>query len=221
VMDRPYAFAECDEYRGDCLLCEVSGVICPRAVEEAWERVGVGRRYWGSTLEGIPSENCRNAVARYCEDIATQVSIGRGLILAGGVGSGKTSILAVIARAAAQARPRLDALFFYAPALFDALHKDDREAVGRARSCALLLLDDFTTQYATDWTISRFDALSEHRYSRQLATCVSSNLTLRELGKVETWARAVDRWRETCLALETGNKSLRGRAKEAAHGDGG
>ncbi len=164
--------------------------------------------YQQAKLEDITGEPIREIVAEYIARIRQHVYEGQGLLITGGVGTGKTSILRLIAYAAARAA--INVSFAYAGALFDNLHNDKGEAVDDYHRAELLLLDDFGVQYVTPWTASRFDALMEWRYANKLAVCVTTNIPPEELRKQDIFRRVVDRWSEMCRGISTGKESMRG-----------
>ena len=195
--------------------CPLDGPDCPFHKQRLLGPLGIGRRYQAAELDRVTdekpadgSDDVRAIVRGYLDSIAESVVAGRGLYIQGDVGTGKTSILALVAYAAASAGHSV--AYWYAGELFDRLHRDDQEAIAQARHCDLLLLDDFGVQYAIDWTVTRFDALVEYRYAHGKAMCVTTNASREELSKSNAWRRVYDRWKEMCESISAGKKSMRG-----------
>ena len=189
------------------VACPLSQTACPFLSGRDKQRrhrilsgLGFGARYLDPELERVP-EDIREEVVGYLGNLGKALRQGRGLLVSGGVGAGKTSLLALVAYPAACAG--FSVANWYAPALFDALHNREPGLYGDTAIVDLLCIDDFGVQYAGEWGASRFDALMEERYCQRKAVCVTTNATLENLGKSGQWARAVDRWREMCLGLET------------------
>ena len=168
--------------------------------------VGFGRRYcepqWTEMLPEAQRE-----LRPYCDRIAEHIAAGEGATLYGGVGTGKTHALGLIALAAAKvfvsvgiaARKRPRVRYVFAPDLYDALWSDSnpeaRARVLQWQGCELLLLDDADRLYGTAYNISRFESFVERRHGELRATCITVNSG--ELFRRPELARTVDRWRET------------------------
>ena len=183
--------------------------------------VGFGRRYqspdWVQVAPAVGDK-----LRPYCDALAQHVTAGEGATLIGGVGTGKTHALALIALEAQglslplreDGIPRLvDARYVFSPDLYDALFEtrnpDAQERMRGWRDCDLLLLDDADRIYGVDFAVSRFEAFVEHRHGDLRASCISINAG--DVFKDPKFARTVDRWRETTTArVEFGNKSRRG-----------
>jgi len=201
------------EFEGRMLDCPLNKAGCPfsEGRRKAYSAsvlssLGFGSRYQGPVIERVIAA-WQAELRAYLDDLESHLRRGFGLLLSGKPGTGKTSVLALVALAAYDAGFSVG--YWYSPRLFDALHSRDLETTRHAEQVDLLLLDDFGVQYSGDWAASRFDALIETRYAEQRAVAVSTNAPLRVLGADPQWARVADRWRETCLALETTAESQR------------
>ena len=195
-------------------VCPLDGPDCPFHKQRLLGPLGIGEHYHSATIESIPlaglpdpDEEPRSIVRSYTDSIDANISAGRGLYIQGGVGTGKTSIITLVAYAAASAGHSV--AYWYAGELFNRLHRDDQEAIAAAYDCDLLLLDDFGVQYAIDWTVTRFDALVEYRYAHQKAMCVTTNASSAELENSDRWRRVYDRWKEMCDGISAGKESMR------------
>lgn len=188
-----------------------NAAVARRADREDWLRQGgLGPRYWGMSLECV-EQTIRADVAAYLDGVREHIRQGRGLLLSGAVGTGKTAILGLIAERACD--ERLSGVeFVHCSTLFAAFYrraKDDAERVLRWRECSLLLLDDFGMAYAHDFPVAEFEAFCEHRHSEILATCVTTNARVEDLQESRQWARIYDRWRSTCWGYVLGGQSKR------------
>ena len=193
-------------FRGVRILCPLLGLdTCYQTMRRdlMWQEAGIGSRYQKAEWPRVSAEIV-GPLRAYCDGIGA----GTNLILLGGVGTGKTSALALVARAAVDAGIRV--AWRYTPALFDQLHKQD-PAAEVARMAGFLVLDDFGVQYASDWPMSRFDALVEARYSEYKPVAVSTNRDWSDLTGDPLYARIVSRWREDAVIMATGGEDRRGR----------
>ncbi len=187
---------------------------CPHAEARELQRrrdicryLGIGERYAEATIEQIANPQVRGTVRGYCENIDLYVRRGgRGLLLSGGVGTGKTCALALVAIAAREARMMVE--YRHAVDLF----RDLAENAAGLHCCEmadLLIIDDLGTEYAHEWPQSQFDRLIEHRHAARRPTCVSTNVAPRDMATVAQYARVFDRLRSTCEMLGTGTQSMR------------
>lgn len=199
--------------RSDCASCPLARADIQRAAEEKarWLRShGVLRRYHGMRVDHV-EERVQDYVTGYVERLQQHVRTGRGLLITGTTGTGKTAILGLIAEWAYDQGIR-DAHFVYCYDLYAAFYRRDeetREQVRRWRECPLLLLDEFGAPYGHDFPTSEFEGLCEHRQADHLATCVTSNLAVKALQRTPEWARIYDRWRSTCWGIELRGPSKR------------
>jgi len=169
---------------------------------------GFGARYWNASWDRVAAD-IRPGVQEYVDNIRENMRDGRGLLVVGGVGCGKTSVLALICL---EARKYGEVAYVLAPDLYAALHKGTREAeetVAYYRNVDLLLLDDVDRLYlGSEWLLSRLDTFAEHRYARKLATVATANNWAAVKG-VEELGRMRDRWRQTMKFIRINGPSQR------------
>lgn len=108
------------------------------------------------------------------------------LLLQGGYGCGKTHLAASVANFAVSMG--VPTLFLTVPDLLDMLrfsyNNEDitfEERFEEIRSARLLVLDDFGTHNATPWAQEKLFQIINYRYINQLATVVTTNLSLDEI----------------------------------------
>lgn len=203
------------KYRGVGITCPlIDKPECSANVRRAsdWDESGIGSRYRTAEWEKV-SPAIAAPLRAYADSFKGRydsgpTTMGTNLILLGGVGTGKTCALALVAKAVIYSD--LEVVWRYVPALFDQLHKGEPEA-DKARFADVLVLDDFGVQYAADWSLSRFDALVEWRYSHYKPVVVSTNRDWDELTADPLYTRIVSRWRENAVVIATGGDDRRGR----------
>jgi len=188
------------DFEGALLDCPLDGAACPFSAarqrakaERVLAGVGFGARYQHPETERV-AEDLRGPLQAYLGDLTRHLEQGTNVICCGGVGTGKTSVLALVALAAVAAGYQV--AYWHCLGLFGALHRQEPGVYSAAVSVPLLLLDDFGTQYAAEWSMSWFDNLVEERYSDQRPVWVATNATLKDLSANPLWSRAVDRWRD-------------------------
>ena len=150
---------------------------------------------------------------------------GKGIILFGDVGVGKTMDLVYISKRIIekQNRPQTkfrdymnneeiiiyDALpipvsYYFMPTLFNKLHFGEKIDFEK-----FVLLDDWGREYAEAFALSRFEILIEEIYARENSLVITTNLTKEQFINREGFARVTDRAREICSVLEIPGESMR------------
>jgi len=169
---------------------------------------GFGERYWGARWDRVPADMV-GPLRKYVASIRENMREGRGLLLAGGVGCGKTSALALICL---EARKYGEVAYILAPDLYALLLRGTREAeetVAYYRNVDLLLLDDVDRLYlGSDWLLAQIDTFAEHRYAAKLATVATAN-NWEAIKEIEALGRLRDRWRQTMKFVKSRAASQR------------
>lgn len=154
---------------------------------------------------------------KYAQNIRNAVDTGRGLILQGKVGTGKTTLAIATLRMAVQRGIRC--LFVNNISLNDKLlnllNSDRKELANYdklLRTVPLLVIDDFgaeSDRNSKSWLVEKMESIIGERYDRMLPTIITTNLTKDEI-KARYNERIYDRLRDTCDLLIFRGKSLRG-----------
>lgn len=193
---------------------------------ERWMmQCGVGERYWDSSDDRLREST---EIIAYMEQLPENIRQGRGLLILGPLGVGKTSALALIARSCYQSGYKC----WYTTVTKLIQHllrasgmKTVQQAYGMERGqpyqvdpkiWPLLLLDEFGSAYENPYAMAAFEDYIGWRYDHKLATCVAANLTAQALRENAHYARMVDRWRETSTVIQVGGKSMRRDQSEIA-----
>lgn len=149
------------------------------AREETW-RTKVERdwkRFAQADLGNVTNQEFAEEVRRWLDGDS-----GNSLICVGGVGAGKT-FLAFAAMKEAYLRGK-SVKFWPVASFLEALRPGAsrvEEALEEASTVDLLVLDDIGTERSTDWTDERMYIVINERWTRSLASIVTSNLTLKGL----------------------------------------
>lgn len=151
--------------------------------------VGISKRYYDMDFDWLrkhgsfPKENAEAyaVVKAYSHNLKENLESGKGLILRGPAGTGKTSIaVSILKRAMALGK---GCLMISMPNLLDnmlALSKGDNVAYLRyeqkLRNIPLLLLDDFGAEYSkSDWVSSKVESIIIDRYNRMKPIILTTN----------------------------------------------
>jgi DNA replication protein DnaC len=170
------------------------------------KHAGFEKRHMVVDPERIP---VREEIEQYLGALAENVETGRGLILVGDVGVGKTMALSYMAR-----RMLVENYGVWCARmaeLVDAIaDRESRKAtVMRLISVQILMLDDFGTAEMQPWVLSTLDGVVDKRYSDEKPTLISTNMTRDKLLHDPNLRRMVDRWRQCNRLLKFGDQSQR------------
>lgn len=189
--------------------------------------IGLERRYHQVDVNRIL---IFKEIEKFALNLDENIENGNGYIIAGPVGTGKTSILSFFAQVNYQIRNvmmckyqhidepviantsvKYSCLFISTSQLFNLFFNPDA-SYKKYESCDLLLLDDFGREYSHDFPISKFEDFVETRYSKMKSTVVTTNLTPDKLNSLPDYQRIIDRWKDTGMQLITINaESQRGK----------
>ena len=186
-----------------------------RIREDRLNQFGIYRRFQGVTCEaierrGLPkSGNIRQnygIVKDYAAALAANIRSGRGLLLAGRVGTMKTTMAVAVLRQwvdggnAGMLIPMcslIDNLF-----TMQALNREEWAGYERRlRSVPLLVLDDLGGENtAQGWVLAKVDSIITERYNKMLPILATTNLSKSDLEGTYS-ARLMDRLRNTSRYL--------------------
>ena len=176
--------------------------------------IEIGKLYWEVDEKKIIPQKLLNA---FIVNLKDNIKKGKGVILSGGLGVGKTTILCWIAKEVFKNgkssgylvsdgnyvptswSPLCNIRFISVSRLFSLIYNKDIDDLENYERCKLLLLDDFGREYGHDFPVSIFEDFIEYRYSNMLSTIVTTNLTKEQLKGLTKYARVVDRWRDKKL----------------------
>lgn len=192
-------------------LTGMPGHTCPRYlgqqeahVVEWLRRIGVPERYRNGINEDMLPQ--REALKNWVDTVLggrTEV----GLVLCGGVGTGKSMALGWLARQLWPVRRTTTVAWVLATDLFDRLHGHP-DSVYDWAAIDIMLLDDFGRQFASDWAAPRWDSLVEKRYSSRRPIIMTTNLAPTDMDQETRW---FDRLKESCVWLRIRGSSQRSR----------
>lgn len=161
---------------------------------------------------------------------------GVGLILCGGVGSGKTHLAAAVANAVISGAPIPDdyaydigcgtklptntspVMFSSTVSLLSELKREfadtevrSRDIMEQFKNAPLTVLDDLGAEKLTDWALERIFEIVDHRYGEKLPIVVTTNATTEEM-RERFGLRVYDRLKEMCIVVPVLSSSQRSTA---------
>lgn len=164
---------------------------------------------------GAPVEDREvyNQAYKYGAHIRDHITNGRGLILLGPVGTGKTSIAVSILRRAIE--QGYNGYIISMISLLDTLltlSKGPTEHCikfeNRIRNIPLLVLDDFGAEYSNAWVANKVESIISDRVGDRKSTIITTNLTVAQI-KSSYDGRVYDRLKETSFLLRFKGESNR------------
>lgn len=173
-------------------------------------KAGVPKRYVDSEWEHAQQSD---EFQKYCSNLPEYKNTGNSLVINGPVGTGKSSVAALIAGEAVMAD--LSVLWQYIPDVFDQMSERQSRVsmIKQAVHADVLIWDDFGVGGFSEWQVGYLERIVERRYQLYKPMIVTTNLTRKALGQAEQLQRMVDRWRERGFAITLGGESMR-----TAHG---
>lgn len=171
-------------------------VVIQDNINVTYAAAGIPKRYydmdfaWLRKHGSFPRENARAyaVIKQYTDNLKENINTGKGLILRGPAGTGKTSIAISVLKEVVALGERC--MMISMPNLLDtmlSLSKGDNVAFmnyeQKLRSIPLLLLDDFGAEYSkSDWVAAKVDSIIIDRYNNMRSIILTTNYS-------ETWTK--------------------------------
>jgi DNA replication protein DnaC len=131
---------------------------------------------------------------------------GEGVMIHGGVGTGKTFLAVAVLFDLLKSYDYREVMFATMPDLLDRIRasynaptRDD--VLERALEVQVLVLDDLGTEKVTDWVREKVYQIINRRYNEQLCTICTTNLAPSQLAK-HIGERTVSRLMEMCRVVK-------------------
>ena len=182
--------------------------------------MGVGERFFEVNIgrSMIPKE-----LTEYVKNLEKNVGEGRGLLILGPTGTGKTSSLVVIMKHILKKygcilgsdlglrilKTDCEMIFASSNQVFNSIFNREFDFINDCRLVEILMIDDFGREYFHDFPFSEFEDMIDYRYSHKLSTFVTSNLTPKALREIKAYRRVVDRWIQTNDIIQISGPSMR------------
>jgi DNA replication protein DnaC len=195
------------EDSGDAVACECRAARVRRA-RSLGPSSAIPRKYRGVSFDRAPvttlSPDVVRPVRSFVRDIEANLDAGRGLWFMGDVGTGKTTLAMLVAKAVIDAG-RSVAIYSVPHLLAEIRDTYDRDPgersymdfFNRLAAVDLLHLEDVGAEKQTDWVLEQLYSLINERYEQQRAILVTTNLPFEKLEE-QIGQRSASRIVEMC-----------------------
>jgi len=152
-------------------------------------RIGVGKRFWGVTLDQIPdSGKYKEELKRYLENLSSNIKGGVGLLFYGDYRQGKTSAATILAKAVVAHGGT--AFFIRSDDLVGSMIEKkpfdaDQTVMERIEAVDLLIIDDVGSEHVgkSQFNSSLLERLVRHRYDNKKVLIITVNLQPNKLAE--------------------------------------
>lgn len=170
---------------------------------------------WTFANDDLSNEKLTNAMRRYTEKFSEMRVKGKGLLLYGTVGTGKTYAACEVANALIdRGIPCLVTNFARLANRIQGLYEDKQDYIDSLSRYDLLVIDDLGAERKSEFMQEMVFNIIDARYRSGLPMIVTSNLTIEQIKSPENtnYSRIYDRIIERCFPVEVSGKSRRRKA---------
>lgn len=176
---------------------------------------------WTFANDDMENEQITKAMKRYVENFPELKKQGKGLLLYGNVGRGKTYAACEVANALID--KGYSALVTNFARIVNTLQGtfEKQEYIDSLNDFSLLVIDDLSAERDTAYMKEQIFQVVDARYRANLPMIITTNLSLEEIKKTSDleYTRIYDRIIEKCFPIEVKGQNRRHKAVRESYGD--
>lgn len=177
---------------------------------------------WNFENDDMSNARLTQAAKNYVDNFSAMLKDGKGLLLHGTVGTGKTYAACEIANALIdKGYPVLVTNFARLTNTLQGMYDGKQEYIDSLNRFALLVIDDLGAERKSEFMQEMVYNIIDSRYRAGLPMIVTTNLAMDEIKSTETigYARIYDRVLERCFPIEVSGASRRRKAVRESYND--
>lgn len=177
---------------------------------------------WNFANDDMSNPRLTNAMKKYVDNFKAMLKDGKGLLLYGTVGTGKTYAACEVANALIDSGyPVLVTNFARLTNTLQGMFEGKQEYIDSLNKFALLVIDDLGAERKSDFMQEMVYNIIDSRYRAGLPLIITTNLTIQEIKNPDVIGntRIYDRLLERCFPIEVNGVSRRRKAVKDSYND--
>jgi DNA replication protein DnaC len=220
---RPYCLCKCESEKRDAEEAEQERIKLAKRAEEL-RRSGFPDREmheWTFANDDMENEQLTKAMKRYVENFPELRKQGKGLLLYGNVGRGKTYAACEVANALVDKGYSVMVTNF--SRILNTLQRtfEKQDYLDKLNSYSLLVIDDLGIERGTEFSKEQVYNVIDSRYRAGKPMIITTNLSIEQIknpADIED-RRVYDRILERCFPIEFTGQNKRHKAVRESYGD--
>lgn len=149
-----------------------------------FKRMELPNRFWAASIKDVSDFPARAAFTRYWQAAPLHVSKGRGLYLHGPLGTGKSTMAALVAKRVSQYG--IMSLWIrmrdmVGVCVENKMYSDTESYLERIQSVPLLIIDEVIIHEKIRFSEEHLEEVVRHRVDKTLATIITSNVDIQSM----------------------------------------